>query len=102
MPAPASTEEIEHVLSTADLEIKGRMPWSSNVTLLTELHHDGETVGRAVYKPHRGERPLWDFPDGLYRREVAAYRLARALGWDLVPPTVLCDGPHGPGSLQWF
>lgn len=59
-------------------------------------------LGRAIYKPHRGERPLWDFPDGLYRREVAAYDLAGALGWDVVPPTVVKDGPFGPGSLQWF
>ncbi len=59
-------------------------------------------LGRAIYKPHRGERPLWDFPDGLFRREVAAYDLARAIGWDVVPPTVVKDGPFGPGSLQWF
>ena len=79
------------------------MPWSSNVTLLVDLvGGSGEVLGRAVYKPHRGERPLWDFPDGLYRREVAAYRLAQAIGWDLVPTTIERDGPHGPGSLQWF
>ncbi len=105
MPVPASTEEQEAQLAGADLEVRGRMPWSSNVTLLVDLVDpaDGDaTVGRAVYKPHRGEQPLWDFPDGLYRREVAAYRLAKALGWDVVPPTVERDGPHGPGSLQWF
>jgi len=62
----------------------------------------GGPLGRAIYKPHRGERPLWDFPDGLFRREVAAYDLARSIGWDLVPPTVIKDGPFGPGSLQWF
>ena len=57
----------------------------------------------AVYKPARGERSLWDFPDGLYRREVAAYELSEALGWGLVPPTVVRDdGPFGPGSLQLF
>jgi uncharacterized repeat protein (TIGR03843 family) len=56
-----------------------------------------------VYKPHRGERPLWDFPGGLYRREVAAYELSRALGWDIVPETVLrTDAPLGVGSLQRF
>ncbi|QXC60986.1 SCO1664 family protein [Aquihabitans sp. G128] len=73
--------------------------------------HDPEAVaraaghgplGRAIYKPHRGERPLWDFPDGLYRREAGAYQLARAIGWDVVPPTIVRDGPFGPGSLQWF
>ena len=58
---------------------------------------------QAVYKPHRGEQSLWDFPDGLYRREVAAYRLSEALGWGLVPPTVLRDdGPFGTGSVQLF
>ncbi|MGI8756927.1 MAG: SCO1664 family protein [Acidimicrobiales bacterium] len=62
----------------------------------------GGPLGRAIYKPHRGERPLWDFPDGLYLREAAAYTLAGALGWDLVPPTIVRDGPLGPGSLQWF
>jgi uncharacterized repeat protein (TIGR03843 family) len=57
----------------------------------------------AIYKPGRTERPLWDFPDGLYRREVAAYELACQLGWDLVPETVLRhDGPLGVGSLQRF
>ncbi len=57
----------------------------------------------AVYKPHRGERPLWDFPDGLYQREVAAYQLSAALGWSLVPETVLrTDAPLGTGSLQRF
>lgn len=102
MLVPVSTEDQESLLAGAELEVKGRMPWSSNITLLVELLADGEAVGRAVYKPHRGERPLWDFPDGLYRREVASYRLSRALGWDVVPTTVERDGPHGPGSLQWF
>lgn len=61
-----------------------------------------QSLGRAIYKPHQGERPLWDFPDGLYLREVAAYDLARSLSWDLVPPTVVKHGPFGVGSLQWF
>lgn len=102
MPAPVSTEEQESLLAEAELEVRGRMPWSSNVTLLVELRSEGTVAGQAVYKPHRGERPLWDFPDGLYRREVAAHRLARALGWDVVPTTIERDGPMGPGSLQWF
>ena len=59
-------------------------------------------LGRAIYKPHQGERPLWDFPDGLYVREAGAYTLAQSLGWDVVPPTVVCHGPFGPGSAQWF
>lgn len=102
MPAPASTDEQAAILAGADLEVRGRMPWSSNITLLVELSVDGTHRGQAVYKPHRGERPLWDFPDGLYRREVAAHQLSRALGWDVVPTTVERDGPMGPGSLQWF
>jgi len=78
------------------------MPWSSNATFLVELCHDGATA-RGIYKPHAGERPLWDFPDGLYRREVAAYELSAALGWDLVPLTIVRDDlPHGVGSLQRF
>ena len=60
------------------------MPWSSNGTFLADVGHDGDAT-QAVYKPYRGERPLWDFPDGLYKREVAAYELSEALGWDLVP-----------------
>ena len=65
---------------------------SSNTTLLCDVESDGQIV-QAVYKPHRGERPLWDFPSGLYRREIACYELAKAIGCDLVPPTVLVDGP---------
>lgn len=108
MPVPASTDGDEatvreEALRSSGLHVIGRMPWSSNATLLCDLlDPDGGPVGRAIYKPHAGERPLWDFPDGLYRREVAAYELARALGWDLIPPTVERDGPHGVGSVQWF
>jgi uncharacterized repeat protein (TIGR03843 family) len=78
------------------------MPWSSNATFLAEVTC-GEQVVRAVYKPGRGERPLWDFPSGLYRREVAAWQLSELLGWELVPPTIVReDGPLGDGSLQLF
>jgi uncharacterized repeat protein (TIGR03843 family) len=95
-----SCDELEF-LTRGEISIKGRLPWSSNVTLLAELT-DGERNGLAVYKPLRGERPLWDFPPGLFKREVAAYRLSEALGWALVPPTILREGPLGPGSLQLF
>jgi uncharacterized repeat protein (TIGR03843 family) len=88
-------------LRRADVAVKGRLPWSSNVTLLAELTLEG-AHWLAVYKPGRGERPLWDFPPGLYKREWAAYLLSEALGWGLVPPTVLREGPFGEGSLQWF
>jgi uncharacterized repeat protein (TIGR03843 family) len=77
------------------------MPWASNATFLVEVRQAAQSV-LAVYKPGRGERPLWDFPPRLFRREVAAYLLSEALGWDVVPPTILRDGPHGEGSLQLF
>jgi uncharacterized repeat protein (TIGR03843 family) len=95
------TETVD-VLLRGDLEIKGRMPWSSNGTYLAAAVLDDDVVD-AVYKPRRGERPLWDFPDGLFKREVAAYELSEALGWDLVPLTVIRnEGPLGEGSLQQF
>jgi len=84
-----------------EIEVEGRMPWSSNATFLVHVTCDEEQA-LAIYKPMRGERPLWDFEPGLHRREVAAYHLSEALGLDLVPPTVLRDGPYGEGSLQWF
>jgi uncharacterized repeat protein (TIGR03843 family) len=77
------------------------MPWSSNATFLTEVTLDGATA-LAVYKPERGERPLWDFPRGLYKRELAAWHLSEALGWGLVPLTIRRDGPYGEGSFQLF
>jgi uncharacterized repeat protein (TIGR03843 family) len=89
------------LLTDADVDVLGRLPWSSNATYLVTLCLDRREV-RGVYKPGRGERPLWDFPRGLYRREVAAYLLSEALGWSLVPPTVLRDGPLGEGSIQLF
>ena len=88
-------------LREGDLELQGRMPWSSNATFLGEVCHQGERR-LAIYKPGRGERPLWDFPPALYRRELAAYLLSEALGWGLVPETVIRDGPLGEGSLQRF
>jgi uncharacterized repeat protein (TIGR03843 family) len=98
-----SRADVATVLREGDVEIKGRMPWSSNATFLTEVCREGDVV-RAVYKPERGERPLWDFPPGLHTREVAAYELSEALGWGLVPVTVrrFDDAPLGEGSLQAF
>ena len=90
------------VLRTAELDIEGRMPWSSNATYLVNLLVDGAVAGQAIYKPLRGERPLWDFEPGLHRRELAAYHLSQAMGLELVPPTVVRDGPLGEGSVQWF
>ena len=77
------------------------MPYSSNATFLVHVEHDGLSHP-AIYKPMRGERPLWDFEPGLHRREVAAYLLSEALGIGVIPPTVLRDGPLGEGSVQWF
>lgn len=77
------------------------MPWSSNGTFLVEVR-EGEQAMLGVYKPLRGERPLWDFPSGLYRREAAAWALADLLGWRMIPETIVRDGPLGEGSVQRF
>jgi len=90
------------LLSQGELEVLGRLPWSSNYSFLATVRL-GEIEQRAVYKPGRGERPLWDYPGGLFRREVAAYALSSALALGVVPETVLrLDGPHGEGSVQRF
>ncbi len=95
-------ERILRLLSEGAMEVEGLIPWSSNATLLVTIR-DAGTSTLAIYKPQRGERPLWDFCHGsLGRREVATYLLAEALDWDLVPPTVLRDGPYGSGSVQLF
>ncbi len=89
------------LLLAGDVDIEGRMPWSSNATFLVNIRF-GDNSAQAIYKPLRGERPLWDFEPGLHRREVAAYLLSEAMGFGVVPPTVLRDGPLGEGSMQWF
>ncbi len=94
-------------LETGAVSLLGRMPNASNGTFLVRVDDlaatDDEPWGLAIYKPERGERPLWDFEPGLYRRETAAYRLGVAAGIDVVPPTVIrADAPLGEGSLQWF
>ncbi|MFM7062839.1 MAG: SCO1664 family protein [Actinomycetes bacterium] len=98
-PGDASMVEL---LRTGTVEVLGAMPWSSNGAFLVDVR-SGDDHAPAVYKPESGERPLWDFPDGLWRREVASYDLSAAMGFDLVPPTVTrLDGPAGPGSVQAF
>ena len=90
------------------LDLQGRIMPASNATFLAEAVLGGtpdsslaEVRVRCVYKPTAGERPLWDFPDGtLAARERAAYLVSEALGWHVVPPTILRDGPHGPGMVQ--
>ena len=88
-------------LMHAEPEIEGRMPWSSNATFLVTMRCD-DVQQQAIYKPVRGERPLWDFEPGLHKRERAAYLLSEHLGLGIVPPTVIRDGPFGEGSFQWF
>jgi uncharacterized repeat protein (TIGR03843 family) len=95
------SQEALSLLGEGEVELRGRMPWSSNGTFLTQLSC-GERSMPAVYKPGRGERPLWDFPPGLYRREAAAWVLSELLDWRLVPETVVRDGPLGEGSFQRF
>jgi hypothetical protein len=90
------------VIGEGSLELLGLLPNSSNYTFLARATL-GEERSLAVYKPRRGETPLWDFPGGtLCRREAAAFIVARALGWPNVPPTVLRGGPEGEGSVQLF
>ncbi len=95
-----SVEQTLRLLRDGELEVQGRLVDASNATLYCTVTLDGETA-TCVHKPVVGERPLWDFPDGtLAGREVAAYEVSVATGWDLVPPTVLRDGPFGPGMCQ--
>lgn len=94
-------EKILATLRNGHLKIVGQFTWGTNYTFLAEVSGD-EGQFEAVYKPQRGERPLWDFPaESLAGREVAAFLVSEALGWGLVPTTVFRqDGPLGPGSLQ--
>ena len=90
------------LLHQGHVELLGRILDSSNIIFLTSVS-DGDLRALAIYKPCRGERPLWDFPNHtLCLREVAAHAVSQALGWPLIPPTVLRDGPHGPGALQLY
>jgi uncharacterized repeat protein (TIGR03843 family) len=96
----ADVHALRAVLTTGDLEVRGRIMPASNATFLAEVATPAGPLA-CVYKPVRGERPLWDFPSGtLAQREVAAYTVSVALGWDVVPLTVLRGGPHGEGMVQ--
>ncbi len=102
---PIADELALKVLNEGELELLGRMPWTSNATFLVDVTHSetGDTpLLQGVYKPSRGERPLHDFPPGLHRREAAAWELTAQLTWGLVPPTVVRDGPFGEGSVQLY
>ena len=100
MTVTLELDEVLRLLREGELTVEGRLVDASNATLYCSAALDGTTVA-VVYKPVRGERPLWDFPDGtLAGREVSAYLVSQATGWDVVPPTVLREGPFGPGMCQ--
>jgi uncharacterized repeat protein (TIGR03843 family) len=101
-PQPPDTEVARRVLTEGELTVHGRIAGSSNATMFVTAETEDGAIA-AVYKPERGERPLWDFPSGLWRREIAAYVLSEALGWGFVPLTLeRPDAPLGVGSLQLF
>lgn len=94
---------VEQTLACAEVVGVRPIPWGSNYSFIAVLSRGGSPDLLAVYKPRRGEVPLWDFPDGtLYQREYAAYRVASALGMEFIPPTVIREGPHGVGTFQLF
>ncbi|PWH20299.1 MAG: SCO1664 family protein [Anaerolineae bacterium] len=96
-------EALLYVLEHGEIHLEGEFLWGSNASFYTSVSLDGK-VWKAVYKPLRGERPLWDFPTRtLAKREVAAYLVSQALNWELVPPTVFRkNAPFGAGSLQIY
>jgi hypothetical protein len=97
---PTGLDDALLLLREGTLELEGRLLDASNATLYCSIRHQ-DLEASCVYKPQRGERPLWDFPDGsLAEREVAAYEVSAATGWSIVPPTVLRDGPFGLGMVQ--
>lgn len=96
----SATGEREQLLTKGELTVVGQIREASNAVLLCTVTYEGVSAD-CVYKPVKGERPLWDFPDGnLARREVAAYLVSEATGWGLVPTTVLREGPYGEGMVQ--
>lgn len=101
-PQEIGVARVLEVLARGELSIETSMPYSSNYTLLTRAEYEDVQL-LAIYKPRRGERPLWDFPKGtLYKREAAAYVVSEGLGFSFVPPTVVRDGPYGVGMVQLF
>ncbi|HKG50976.1 MAG TPA: SCO1664 family protein [Actinomycetales bacterium] len=99
-PAPLAEPDALELLTRGRITVEGRMAAASNATLYAAVEHAGVSA-HCIYKPVAGERPLWDFPHGtLGRREVAAYAVSVATGWEVVPPTVWREGPFGAGSVQ--
>jgi uncharacterized repeat protein (TIGR03843 family) len=98
--APLADDAAIELLTNGTLDVEGRLVEASNATLYCSVSYQGVQAA-CVYKPVAGERPLWDFPPGtLAGREVAAYAVSQAAGWGIVPPTVMRDGPFGPGMCQ--
>jgi hypothetical protein len=97
-----SLDDVLYLLANGELSVRGLLPGSSNYTFLADVHNE-RYQGLAIYKPRQGETPLWDFAHGtLCQRELAAYVVSQALGWTLVPPTVMRVGPYGKGAVQFF
>lgn len=97
-------EELNAILLRSRFGGLKLVPWGSNYTFIAPIcdEQDGKEYA-VIYKPMRGEAPLWDFPNGtLYKREYAAYVVSEALGWHFIPPVVMRDGPHGLGTVQLF
>ncbi len=102
MPVDQSPDGVAALLQDGAIEVDGLVPWGSNYTFLVTVRAGARAIP-AIYKPARGERPLWDFPTGsLAFREVAAYQVSIALGWPHVPLTILREGPQGIGMVQQF
>lgn len=102
-PPPLSETEALDLLIESEITASKLIPWGSNYSFAVALETEDGREQLAVYKPRAGEAPLYDFPEGtLFLREVASYQLSKLLGWDIVPPTVIRDGPHGIGSVQLY
>lgn len=99
----ADRDDVITLLHESEIDSCGLIPWGSNYTFLILMEHPTEGHSYAIYKPRRGETPLYDFPEGsLFQRERAAFVVSQALNWGLVPPTIIRDGPHGVGMVQLF
>lgn len=95
--------DILHLLTDSTVEAIELLPTGSNYVFAAQLDGGEDGTGIGIYKPCKGEQPLWDYPSGtLHKREVAAYVVSDLLGWGIVPPTVVRDGPHGAGSMQLY
>jgi hypothetical protein len=102
-PAPLTEDQALELLRDAAFSAARLIPWGSNYSFAVALETPEGRAQLAIYKPRAGEAPLYDFPDGtLYLREFAAYLFSRWAGWDLVPPTVVREGPRGIGSVQLY